>query len=575
MSTKKKTLRRRKISNSDEEEEQQVQKSNEVQKRTSALGTATSTKLSFFDEINEEADISEYKSLKFISKDSYSPMTQSSNTQEKNINTGTNVEQGLSFNEQISKMKTNVKSEIRTNDQSGRGIFALQNIPSGTLVMEDMSYASVVDDANLSIICSNCFMKGGKLLCCANCKIVYYCSKECQRNDWAIHQHECKIFVKVQRKPPTSIRLICRILIRRMSDPASFKEIENLQSNRNLFKQEKIEPFVQMSMVVRECVPKEAILNSSDMIELFCRFTENSFSIMDGEMIPNGAAIYSNTSLINHSCQPNCVVVFEKSKMMIRCIEPIMKDQEITINYIDVSQPGEERRKELQDRYYFICKCELCEYYKSKSHVDPRSALRCQNPTCSNAIEPPESLELGVEEYTSTCSVCSKEIHYDVADVEKRLSVALEFFDKGTELRDQDDRQAVTFFEQTFKIQQELLYEANYNMIRTRKTLVEIYCNLKDWKKALDHSLKLIESYRILYSKSHPLLSLQIYSTARIYLSFDYNDIKVKDLEKIDELLREALKGLEITHGYQHPITKMVEMNLWDVEGELGLKKGE
>lgn len=48
-----------------------------------------------------------------------------------------------------------------------------------------------------------------------------------------------------------------------------------------------------------------------------------------------------------------------------------------------------------------------------------------------------ESLELGVEEYTSTCSVCSKEIHYDVADVEKRLSVALEFFDKGTELRDQ------------------------------------------------------------------------------------------------------------------------------------------
>ncbi|PKC13975.1 SET domain-containing protein [Rhizophagus irregularis] len=575
MSTKKKTLRRRKISNSDEEEEQQVQKSNEVQKRTSALGTATSTKLSFFDEINEEADISEYKSLKFISKDSYSPMTQSSNTQEKNINTGTNVEQGLSFNEQISKMKTNVKSEIRTSDQSGRGIFALQNIPSGTLVMEDMSYASVVDDANLSIICSNCFMKGGKLLCCANCKIVYYCSKECQRNDWAIHQHECKIFVKVQRKPPTSIRLICRILIRRMSDPASFKEIENLQSNRNLFKQEKIEPFVQMSMVVRECVPKEAILNSLDMIELFCRFTENSFSIMDGEMIPNGAAIYSNTSLINHSCQPNCVVVFEKSKMMIRCIEPIMKDQEITINYIDVSQPGEERRKELQDRYYFICRCELCEYYKSKDHVDPRSALRCQNPTCSNAIEPPESLELGVEEYTSTCSVCSKEIHYDVADVEKRLSVALEFFDKGTELRDQDDRQAVTFFEQTFKIQQELLYEANYNMIRTRKTLVEIYCNLKDWKKALDHSLKLIESYRILYSKSHPLLSLQIYSTARIYLSFDYNDIKVKDLEKIDELLREALKGLEITHGYQHPITKMVEMNLWDVEGELGLKKGE
>ncbi|GBB86429.1 hypothetical protein RclHR1_12870011 [Rhizophagus clarus] len=279
MSTKKKTLRRRKVSNSDEEEEQQVQESNEVQKRPSALGTATSTKLSFFDEINDESDTSEYKSLKFISKDSYSSITQSSNTQVeagKNVEAGTNIEetnmkQGLSYNDQISKMKTNINLEIRTSDQSGRGIFALQNIPSGTLVMEDISYASVVDDANLSTTCSYCFMKGGKLLFCSACKIVHYCSKECQRNDWANHQHECRVFVKVQRKPPTSIRLLCRILMRRMSDPASFKEIENLQSNRNLFKQEQIETFAQMAMVVRECVPKDAILNSSDMIELFCR----------------------------------------------------------------------------------------------------------------------------------------------------------------------------------------------------------------------------------------------------------------------------------------------------------------
>jgi hypothetical protein len=43
--------------------------------------------------------------------------------------------------------------------------------------MEDIPYASVVDDLNLSTTCSNCFMKGGKLLCCSTCKIVYYCSK--------------------------------------------------------------------------------------------------------------------------------------------------------------------------------------------------------------------------------------------------------------------------------------------------------------------------------------------------------------------------------------------------------------
>lgn len=42
-------------------------------------------------------------------------------------------------------------------------------------------------------------------------------------------------------------------------------------TDRNLFKQEQIETFAQMAMVVRECVPKDAMLNSSIMIELFCR----------------------------------------------------------------------------------------------------------------------------------------------------------------------------------------------------------------------------------------------------------------------------------------------------------------
>ena len=47
-----------------------------------------------------------------------------------------------------------------------------------------------------------------------------------------------------------------------------------------------------------------------------------------------------------------------------------------------------------------------------------------------------------------------------------------------------DDRQAIIFFEQSFKVQHELLHKANYYLIRTRKSLTEIYCNLRDWKNA-------------------------------------------------------------------------------------------
>ncbi|CAG8493313.1 21207_t:CDS:10 [Cetraspora pellucida] len=467
----------------------------------------------------------------------------------------------------ISKI-ANKKVCVKTCESSGRGIYAMQKISPGDLIIQDTPYAAVVDDANISVACSGCFSKGGRLLCCSSCNVIHYCSEECQRKDRPYHQHECKSFVKHKRTPPASIRLICRILMHRMNDLASFKGIEDLQSNRIMFKQEQIETFAQMCMVVRECISQDALLSASEMLDLFCRMTENSFSILDEEMIAFGVGIYPNVSLLNHSCRPNCVVIFEKSKLMVRCIEPINNDQELVINYVDLSLPVEERRKELQKQYFFWCHCDSCELFKSKDNIDPRSALRCQNYKCSNAIEPPSSLDLGIEEYTSTCKICSHNIHYDVVDVEKRISKSLQLYEKGTNLRDQDNLQAMTYFKQAFEIQNKLLHMANYNLVSTHKALFDIYCNLKNWPEALSHSLALIDSYRILYSRTHPLLGIQIYTTARIYMSMDNVDIC-----KVVELLREALKILEISYGFKHPFTKMVEMNLWDAHGELNSKK--
>jgi hypothetical protein len=39
--------------------------------------------------------------------------------------------------------------------------------------------------------CNLCF-KTDKLSKCGRCKVVQYCSKECQQKDWAIHKHQCK-----------------------------------------------------------------------------------------------------------------------------------------------------------------------------------------------------------------------------------------------------------------------------------------------------------------------------------------------------------------------------------------------
>ena len=56
---------------------------------------------------------------------------------------------------------------------------------------------------------------------------------------------------------------------------------------------------------------------------------ENSFSILDDELVTIGVGIYFDAALLNHSCTSNCIVVFENSKLLVKCIKDIKKDQEI------------------------------------------------------------------------------------------------------------------------------------------------------------------------------------------------------------------------------------------------------
>lgn len=48
------------------------------------------------------------------------------------------------------------------------------------------------------INCHNCGKIGKKLQICSDCKIVSYCSEECQMYHWENHEHLCKIICKTK-----------------------------------------------------------------------------------------------------------------------------------------------------------------------------------------------------------------------------------------------------------------------------------------------------------------------------------------------------------------------------------------
>lgn len=63
----------------------------------------------------------------------------------------------------------------------------------------------------------------------------------------------------------------------------------------------------------------------------------------------------------NHSCDPNTSYIFNQPETLLRAIRPIKKGDEVTMRYIDVTNPYSVRQDELQKKYYFTCHCPKCQ----------------------------------------------------------------------------------------------------------------------------------------------------------------------------------------------------------------------
>ncbi|KAI9909285.1 hypothetical protein PsorP6_015308 [Peronosclerospora sorghi] len=74
-----------------------------------------------------------------------------------------------------------------------------------------------------------------------------------------------------------------------------------------------------------------------------------------------GTALFSGICTMNHSCDPNCTVLYTKDGAAhVFAVQDIAEGNELCISYIDVDQEVDEREQELRE-YQFVCHCARCE----------------------------------------------------------------------------------------------------------------------------------------------------------------------------------------------------------------------
>ncbi|XP_070171664.1 histone-lysine N-methyltransferase SMYD3 isoform X2 [Polyergus mexicanus] len=412
----------------------------------------------------------------------------------------------------------------------------------GTIIFTSKPFAFALNSKHRTTRCDNC-LKSGKLLKCSACQYVYYCDRSCQKESWPIHKVECTHLKKISPKiVPDAARLMARIVLKLKRGGAgevgyytekNFRKFKDLMSHYpNLKKDAKrLEHFTTLCAVLYELLGGETIPNIAELMGIYGRMCTNCFNILDLNMNTIGAGIYLGASVMDHSCKPNAVAVFEGTTIIIRTITdlPSLDWSQIKISYIDLLNSNKDRREELYNSYYFWCDCKRCKQVEPMAEAATCPNLSCDSPCLIEA---------------DNCEKCGAKISEEFKNTFREVT--------DFTLHRLEEMKAMAYLDVSkicLKKQKNILHRFNIQHIRSLETAHIAAMNLEYWEDAELYGKELIPGYLFYYGEIHPLTGLLYLTIGKIQLHLEKSKEALKVLKKASEVLM-------ITHGDQHSLMK-------------------
>ncbi|XP_060526173.1 histone-lysine N-methyltransferase SMYD3-like isoform X2 [Cylas formicarius] len=413
-------------------------------------------------------------------------------------------------------------------------------ILEGTLLLKESPFVYILSSKYRTDYCDFCFRKSNELLKCSNCKYVYYCGRPCQKEGWSLHRWECKNFKKISPKLlPDAARLLYRlhkILENGGSTKKSYYTEKDYRTYKDLMShypelkkdQRRMEHLSSLYGVLYEFCDN-MLPNSAEFMGIYGRMCINSFNICNQELQSLGTGIYLAASIIDHSCEPNALAVFEGTTLYVRSLEKMscLDWSKVRISYIDVMGSTEDRLRELQKTYYFLCDCVKC---IEPECVDDMYGAACPNPKCNSSIN--------MNNNPTQCIKCGTVVTQDFANNFKDV---LEF----TEMHLDTMKQTTL----CLKRHQQVLFKFHLKHVKVLDLAFESAIDLGLFDEALQYGLELIEAYRKYYPEIHPLRGLLHLKLCKLLL------YEGKVTEGINHL-KSGTQILKITHGSSSSLYK-------------------
>jgi len=223
-----------------------------------------------------------------------------------------------------------------------RGLCAIAKrvFEPGEIVLSSEPYEFVLFPAFKDERCHECFQRAEKLSRCAKCKRARYCSEKCQGRAWhAHHKFECVIADELEsmcaQLPEVAQQELClllRVALKAMGPRAEdgseykpdYEDVRGMPSHEEAVRardpdRSKGNVFLAQQALMLLCLPQlrkkktldwDRLPSVQELARMLASFACNDFSIWDELLVAHGAGVYPVGALLNHSCEPNCVLYY-------------------------------------------------------------------------------------------------------------------------------------------------------------------------------------------------------------------------------------------------------------------------
>jgi SET and MYND domain-containing protein len=278
----------------------------------------------------------------------------------------------------------------------------------GDIVIQEKPFTFVPFDGPKAQICYVCGKLHTMLRECNHCSEFSFCSTACHELWAPVHaEFECKVhqnlakIAKEKSVDETLLKLAWRIgvmatLEKRGSNASyeaifrngsgSYEDVLSLVSHMEHYEgTEWTKAILPACEAMVNLLPAgtDFLLTGRDLLGICARINSNAHAVIPEER-PKALGLFCALSQMNHSCCPNTTFsgMGTGPELYCRALRPIAAGEPLTISYIDLYQPRNDRRELLQNSKFFTCTCPRCTEPLSQSIDASIVAFNCTNKAC-------------------------------------------------------------------------------------------------------------------------------------------------------------------------------------------------